>query len=118
MNRGDVIMVDFPFSDRTGSKVRPAVVVQADEFNARLSDTIVALVTSSRTRFTGDLSQLQIDVSTLEGRQTGLRLSSIVQCENLATIDKSFALRTIGRLSDALMTQLDLCLKAALGIKS
>jgi len=41
MMRGDVIIVDFPFSDRTGSKVRPALIVQADEFNARLSDTIM-----------------------------------------------------------------------------
>jgi mRNA-degrading endonuclease toxin of MazEF toxin-antitoxin module len=41
MKRGDVIIVDFLFSDRTGSKVRPALVVQADDFNARLSDTII-----------------------------------------------------------------------------
>ncbi len=118
MRRGDVIIVDFPFSDRTGSKVRPAVVVQADEYNDRLSDTIIALITSSRSRFVGAASHLSIDVSTPEGRQTGLRLPSIVQCENLATIDKSFALRTIGRLPDAFVAQLDLCLEAALGIKS
>ena len=28
MNRGDVVLFDFPFSDRTGSKLRPAAVVQ------------------------------------------------------------------------------------------
>jgi mRNA interferase MazF len=118
MTRGDVIIVDFPFSDRTGSKVRPALIVQADEFNARLSDTIIALITSSRVRFVGAATQLPIDISTPEGRTTGLRLPSAVQCENLVTVDQSFVLRTIGRLPDTLMTRIDECLKAALGIKT
>ncbi len=38
MNRGDVVDVDWPFSDRTGSKVRPAVVVQADFLNGLIDD--------------------------------------------------------------------------------
>lgn len=118
MTRGDVIIVDFPFSDRTGSKVRPALIVQADEFNARLSVTIIALITSSRVRFVGAATQLPIDISTSEGRATGLRLPSAVQCENLVTVDQSFVLRTIGRLPDTLMTRIDECLKAALGIKT
>jgi mRNA interferase MazF len=118
MKRGDVIIVDFPFSDAAGSQVRPALIVQADELNRRLDDTILALITSSRSRFTGSDTQLPIDVSTLDGRESGLRLSSVVQCENLVTIDKSFAIQVIGHLSDALMQQIDQCLKAALDIRS
>lgn len=41
VQRGDVVLVDYPFSDRTGSKVRPCLVVQADYNNTRLDDTIV-----------------------------------------------------------------------------
>jgi mRNA-degrading endonuclease toxin of MazEF toxin-antitoxin module len=33
MNRGDVVLVDWPFSDLSGSKLRPAIVVQADFLN-------------------------------------------------------------------------------------
>ncbi len=117
MRRGDVIIVDFPFSDATGRKIRPALVVQADEWNRRLSDTILALITSSRSRFTGAPTQLAIDVATPDGRQSGLRLSSVVQCENLVTIVKSFVINTLGRLSDALMQRIDECLKAALGVR-
>ncbi len=40
MNRGDVVELDWPFSDRTGSKTRPAVVVQADFLNGLIDDTI------------------------------------------------------------------------------
>jgi mRNA interferase MazF len=117
MKRGDVIIVDWPFSDGTGRKVRPALVVQADEFNRRLSDTIIALITSSRSRFVGSATQLPVDIATTEGRESGLRLASVVQCENLVTIDKSFVIHTIGHLTGGLMQQIDLCLKAALGIQ-
>jgi mRNA-degrading endonuclease toxin of MazEF toxin-antitoxin module len=40
---GEVVLVDLPYSDHTGSKVRPALVVQADAWNQRLDDTILAL---------------------------------------------------------------------------
>jgi mRNA interferase MazF len=47
VRRGEVVLVDFPYSDQTGRKVRPALVVQADAWNQRLDDTILALITSS-----------------------------------------------------------------------
>src|SRR5260221_14502064 len=34
VSRGDVVLVDYPFTDRTGSKVRPTLVVSTDEFLA------------------------------------------------------------------------------------
>jgi len=30
MNRGDVVVVPFPFQDQPGEKIRPAVIVQCD----------------------------------------------------------------------------------------
>lgn len=33
MNRGDVVEVDWLYTDMTGSKIRPAVVVQGDFLN-------------------------------------------------------------------------------------
>jgi mRNA-degrading endonuclease toxin of MazEF toxin-antitoxin module len=47
MKRGDVVLVDFPFSTGLGSKKRPALVVQCDLNNLRLHDTIVAIITSN-----------------------------------------------------------------------
>ena len=38
MKRGDVVIIDFPYSDRTGSKVRPALVVQSDMLNSIRDD--------------------------------------------------------------------------------
>ena len=46
VRRGDVILADLPFSDRSGSKKRPALVVQCDRNNRRLDNVIVAMITS------------------------------------------------------------------------
>ena len=40
IQRGDVVLVDFPYPSGTGSKVRPALVIQNDKDNARLVNTI------------------------------------------------------------------------------
>jgi mRNA interferase MazF len=117
VRRGDIVIVDFPYSDRTGSKVRPALVVQSDVWNQRIDDTILALITSSSQRRVGVPTQYFIDVSTVEGQRTKLRLNSIVQCENLITHDQRLILRVIGGFSDAAMEKIDTCLKAALGIQ-
>jgi mRNA-degrading endonuclease toxin of MazEF toxin-antitoxin module len=60
VRRGEVVLVDFPYSDHMGSKVRPALVVQADVWNQRLDDTILALITSSRHRRVGAATQLPL----------------------------------------------------------
>ena len=116
VRRGEVVLVDFPYSDTTGSKVRPALVVQADTLNQRLDDTILALITSSRHRRIGAATQLVMDITTAEGQQTGLRFNSVIQGENLLTYDQALILRVLGRLSATAMEQMNTCLKAALGI--
>ncbi|HEY7494034.1 MAG TPA: type II toxin-antitoxin system PemK/MazF family toxin [Candidatus Tectomicrobia bacterium] len=116
VHRVEVVLVDFPYSDNTGSKVRPALVVQAEAWNQRLDDTILALITSSRHRRLGAVTQLVIDITTAEGQQTGLRLNSVIQCENLLTYDQALILRVLGRRSATAMEQINACLKAALSI--
>jgi len=39
--RGDIILADLPYSDASGSKVRPGLVVQNDANNQRLEDVII-----------------------------------------------------------------------------
>ncbi len=45
VSRGDVVLVDYPFTDRTGSKVRPTLVVSTDELH-QSDDAIIAAITS------------------------------------------------------------------------
>lgn len=114
VSRGDVVLVDYPFSDRSGSKVRPALVVQADSLNVRIDDTILAAI--SRSTHRASATQLLIDIAAADGAQSGLRQPSMVQCENLLTYDQALVIAKIGTLTDALMQQTDACLKAALDL--
>jgi mRNA interferase MazF len=116
VRRGDVVLVDYPFSDRSGSKVRPCVVVQSDHNNQRLADTIVVTISSRIQHAATEPTQLLIDVTTPTGQQSGLLFTSAVQCENILTIDSGFTLRKIGALSPNVMQQINDCLKAALQI--
>jgi len=116
LDRGNIVMVDFPYSDRTGSTVRPALVVQEDGLNRQLDDTILAMITSSRRRMKGTSTQLLMEKSHPDFAMSGLRLDSVIQCENLVTIDQTLVLRVIGTLSTTTMHDIDACLKAALAI--
>lgn len=49
MKRGDVVLVPFPFQDRPGQKIRPAVVVHSGAENRRLANTILAMITGNLT---------------------------------------------------------------------
>ena len=66
VHRGQIVMVDFPYADRTGSRVRPALVVQADDLNAALNATVPAMITSSRSRMVGHPCQYLIDSAHLD----------------------------------------------------
>ena len=43
----DIILIKFPFSDLTGTKVRPALVISNDEYNLKKLDTVVLAMTSN-----------------------------------------------------------------------
>ncbi len=45
-NRGDVVLVLFPDSNLVTAKRRPALVIQRDDLQSGLSQTIVAMVTT------------------------------------------------------------------------
>jgi len=113
-SRGEIVLVDYPFSDRTGSKVRPALVVQTDALNQRIDDTILAAI--SRLTHRASPTQLFIDLATPEGRATGLRQNSMIQCGNLLTYDQGLIITSIGRLLASQMLQVDQCLRHALSL--
>ena len=45
-NFGDVVLVPFPFTDQTGNKKRPAVIVSSAIYNSVRLDLILMAVTS------------------------------------------------------------------------
>jgi mRNA interferase MazF len=112
MTRGEVVLVNWPYSDRTGSKLRPAVVVQADYLAGILDDTLLVQVTSIRHGIPG--TEVVLDPASEPG--SGLLRLSYAFCPNVLTADPADIDQTIGVLSDAAMRQIDDCLKSTLGL--
>jgi mRNA interferase MazF len=103
----------YPFAAGTGGSRRPVLVVQNDRDNQRLTNTIVAQITTNLQR-AAEPTHLLIEIGTPDGARTGLLHDSVVSCNNLVTIHESKIDKVIGHLSDALMQKIDDCLKAAL----
>ena len=78
MNRGDVVIVDFSVYS-PGEKVRPALAVQNDRDNARMQNTIVALITGN-VRRVNEPTQLLIGRDHPDFAPSGLHKDSVVNC--------------------------------------
>jgi len=113
IQRGDIVLIDFPFTDTAASKIRPALVIQNDEDNSRLLKTIVALLTGNLKR-ASEPTHLLIDPNSTEGVGSGLHGVSLVSCINLYTVEIASILRSLGHLSEQTMSRVDSCLRAAL----
>lgn len=115
VSRGDIVLADFPHATGKQSSRRPVLVVQADHYNHRIDNVVVALITTNL-RNASDPAHYLIELSTSEGQQTGLNRDSVVSCINLVTLYDERIGRKIGELSAQGMQRMDDCLKAALGI--
>ncbi len=116
MKRADVVVVEIPYVQGRGGKRRPALVVQNDRDNQRLTNTIVAMI-SGNIEHAREATQLFIDPATSAGSSSGLHGPSVVKCCNLVTVAQADIQRVIGRISQAMVSELENCLKAALEIR-
>ncbi len=110
--RGDVILVLFPNSDLRTAKMRPALVIQANDLQTGLAQVIVAMITGNAVR-AGHPSRILIRQTTRLGRQSGLLTDSVVMTDNLATILDTAIDRVIGTV---LMKAIDTALRHTLSL--
>ena len=108
-HKGDVVLVPFDFTDRSGSKWRPAVVVSSNRYNAETPDVLVASITGNTRalRHPGDhpLS---------EWRAAGLVTPSLAQTK-IATIENRLVGRKLGTLASTDLASLESGLREAFG---
>lgn len=114
VNRGEIVVVDFAVAGMA-KKIRPVLVIQADAYNQKMTNTVVAMITTNLRR-ASEPSHYLIDITTAEGARSGLLHASVVNCNTLTTVRQDDVLRLLGSLSASVMQQIDQCLKAALGI--
>jgi len=105
-SRGSVILVRFPFSDLTSSKVRPAIVVSA----AHPSQDLLIVPLTSRT------DRLQPGEFAMQDWQAaGLNVASAVK-RGVFTIQQSLVIRRVGSISEADERELERSMRAWLGL--
>lgn len=88
-----VLLVPFPFSDQSGRKVRPVVVISNEDFNRYSDDILVIGLTSNLTK---DKYSLDMDNNDLE--EGKLFTKCYIKVENILKIDKELVLKKIGRI--------------------
>lgn len=86
---GDIVSVEFPYSDLQGRKRRPGLVLSGDD-----EDLLLARITTRPAREAGDMSLIQWS-------EAGLPKASTVRLAKLATVDRRLVLRRIGRIGAA-----------------
>jgi mRNA interferase MazF len=102
----DIILVSYPFSDLSSSKVRPAVVVNASHVSV---DLIIAPLTSK----TASLLEGEFVLS--EWTSAGLNVPTAVK-RGLYTVPESLVVKVIGKLANSDAEQLEQSLRKWLGL--
>ena len=115
VKRGSVVLIRYPFTDLTGAKVRPALVVTPDPLLSRLEDVLCLFISATMPE---DL--LPIDF-VLEPRHpsfptTGLKRRSVLRMHKLALLHKVLVLRVVGEGDPSLMHEVEQRLRLALGL--
>lgn len=105
---GEVLLANYPFTDQTGTKLRPVLVVSRTEFNARGEDFVAVPLTSNM----GAGDGFPILESEPWFRKTGLRCSSRVKWAKPFTISRVVVARRLGELPQGVLAEIVLKLRS------
>lgn len=91
IERWDVVVVPFPFTDRLAGRRSPALMLSDVAFNASGHSILAMITTAAKTTWASDTRIVDLDAA-------GLPSSSVVRC-NLFTLDNRLVLYRTGHLA-------------------
>jgi mRNA interferase MazF len=106
MAKGDIVLITFPFTDLSGTKLRPAVVLA----ETPLDITVCFITTQIQW-------QESFDMMLTPSSQNGLRKTSILRVGKIATLDRLLAKGLLGTLNATELALLNTKLKELLQLK-
>lgn len=106
--KGVTVLVPFPFTDLSGTKVRPAVVISQGTVG---DDVTVVFVSSKKVE-----RKHQFDVEITPDDTSGIKQVSVAKCSKIATLDKKIILGELGSLSPKIIKLMDGKLRTLLGL--
>lgn len=89
--RGDIVLVDFGFSEGTGSKKRPAMIISSDNYHNDRQEVIIVAITGNINRL------LFADTKIDKWKEAGLIRPSLVT-GIIRTIKGNMIIRKLGTL--------------------
>lgn len=108
LERFAVVRVPLPFSDRVGSKPRPALILSGRAFNAAAGHSVMAMITrATNTVWPHDYKVIDLAAA-------GLPAASYVRLK-IFTLENTLILRASGALAPADVIGLRKALRAVLG---
>jgi len=93
LNKRDIVLLPFPFTDGSGAKRRPALVMSLESFNKSSQDVIVCGMSAFNS------GEERIIAVKKEDWEKGLWSESYVKPSYIAAVDKRVIIQKIGRLS-------------------
>ena len=108
--RGDVLLVPFPYSDLSSTKVRPAIVISSNDYHKAEPDLLLAAITSNLSAATG-----RLDYVLKNWQAAGLKFPSAFK-PVIFTLDPTRVLHKVGTLPKADMSEVNARLKIALAL--
>ncbi|MBI1876398.1 MAG: type II toxin-antitoxin system PemK/MazF family toxin [Acidobacteria bacterium] len=109
-----MVVVEVPFSDFSGTKRRPALIVSADTFHRTLPD-VIACPISSQARFYRRPGAGDCPLGAW--RQVGLRHPSTARVSKLLAIDKAIVRKKLGVLSPDDLAKVETSIRQAFGLQ-
>ncbi len=95
MRQQDIVWVRLPFSSFDAAKVRPALVVSNNSYNAENKDVIVCAITSKL-----DQKRFSVFINNDDVLAGKLPLKSRIRADKIMQIEKSLVVSTFAALKD------------------
>lgn len=103
LQKGDIILALFPFSDLSQTKLRPAVALWADADNQDI--TICFISSQGINQVAAD--EVVLQPSDTEFMATGLKVASKVRVTKIVTLERRLITRKLGNLENTYIAKLN-----------
>ncbi len=110
--KGTTILIPFPFTDLSHTKIRPAVIVS----NITTGDGVVTAFISSNPSKKVNKTDIIIKESDRVFKQSGLKTNSVIKVSKVATLDKKIILGELGKLDKKIISEIDKKIKILFGL--
>lgn len=113
LNKGDIVLVQFPFSDLSQTKLRPALILAV---NTSIDEITLCFISSQNVN-TIRANEFAILKSDKDFVGTGLKTDSKIRVTRIITLERKLILRKIGKLGKTQTIKLNQMLMTAFKLK-